>query len=129
MDQTTLHRLRAQDRSDLSTLLAAVNGAKRGLRLDECGDPTIFGSCGAIRACGGTFHVYVACRSPKAWTYAKRQLASFTTVHQDGDEEGVLALSRLPDGTEAATLRDYIGLRQTREVSPWTMRSWKASLT
>ena len=38
--------------------------------------------------------------------------------YQDGDEEGVLILSRMPDECEAQTLRLYIGLRQTREVSP-----------
>ena len=48
----------------------------------------------------------------------RRQLSAFTTVHQDGDDEGVLVLSRLPDESEAETLRHYIGLRQTRNVGP-----------
>jgi hypothetical protein len=52
------------------------------------------------------------------WTYAKKQLAGFATVHQDGDDEGVLVLIRMPSESEAATLRHYIGLRQTREVPP-----------
>ena len=86
--------------------------------------PTIFGSRGHIRACDG-FHVYVRCHSGRAWTFAKRQLASFATVHQDGDDEGVLILSRLPDKDEAETLRHYIGLRQTREVSPEAIQSVK----
>jgi hypothetical protein len=30
----------------------------------------------------------------------------------------VLILSRMPDESEAETLRHYFGLRQTREVSP-----------
>jgi len=77
--------------------------------------PTIFGSRGHIRACDG-FHVYVRCHSGRAWTFAKRQLASFATVHQDGDDEGVLVLSRMPSESEAETLRHYIGLRQTREM-------------
>ena len=29
------------------------------------------------------------------WTYAKRQLAGFATVHQDGDAEGTLLLMRM----------------------------------
>jgi len=66
-------------------------------------------------------------RSVPLWAgFAKRQLANFATVHQDGDDEGVLILSRLPDKDEAETLRHYIGLRQTREVSP---RRSKASKT
>jgi hypothetical protein len=51
----------------------------------------------------------------------RRQLCAFTTVHQDGDDEGVLVLSQLPNESEAETLRHYIGLRQTREVSPETI--------
>jgi hypothetical protein len=39
-----------------------------------------------------------------------------STVHQDGDDEGVLVLVRMPNDSEAATLRHYNGLRQTREV-------------
>ena len=35
-----------------------------------------------------------------------------------GDEEGILVFSKMPDAVEAATLRSYIGLRQTREMSP-----------
>jgi hypothetical protein len=118
MDQPGLNRLRVQDRAELVTLLTTLNGAMNALRRDECGDPTIFGARGHIRACDGTFHVYIACHSPKAWTYAKRQLAGFATVHQDGDDEGVLVLSRMPSEGEAETLRHYIGLRQTREVPP-----------
>jgi len=44
---------------------------------------------------GGMFHVYVGCRFPMHWTYAKRQLAGFATVHQDGDDEGTLLLMRM----------------------------------
>jgi hypothetical protein len=88
------------------------------LRRDECGDPTIFGSRCHIRACDGTFYVYVECRNALHWTHAKKQLASFSMVHQDGDQEGVLALCRMPDESEAATLRRYVGLRQTRAMPP-----------
>jgi hypothetical protein len=118
MDRSELHRLRAQDRADLDKLLTALNGAMKALRRDECGDPTIFGARGHIRACDGTFHVYVRCRSPMHWTYAKKQLAGFATVHQDGDDEGILSLTRMPNANEAATLRGYVGLRQTRDVGP-----------
>ena len=117
MDQPALNRLRAQDRQELSDLLTVLHGAMNALRRDECGDPTIFGSRGHIRACDGTFLIYVVCRSAKHWTYAKRQLA-FCRVIQDGDEEGVLQLDRLPSPGEAEVIRTYIGLRQTRQVSP-----------
>jgi hypothetical protein len=116
--QAGLNRLRAQDRDELSTLLIVLHGAMNALRRDECGDPTIFGSRGTIRACDGMFHVYVRCRSPMHGTYAKKQLAGFATVHQDGDDEGDLVLARMPDESEAETLRHYIGLRQTRNAGP-----------
>jgi hypothetical protein len=118
VNQVTLNHLRVQDRADLVTLLTAVNGAMNAIRRDECGDWTITGSRGTIRACNGKYHVYIPSGSAKAWTFAKKQLASFATPHQDGDDEGILTLSRMPDETEAETLRRYIGLRQTRDVSP-----------
>ncbi|MET4244606.1 hypothetical protein [Bradyrhizobium sp. RT10b] len=118
MDQPGLNRLRAQGRDELSTLLGVLHGAMNALHRDECGDWTIAGSRGHIRACGGTFHVYVQCRSPMHWTYAKKQLAGFAIVHQDGDNEGILLLTRMPSESEVETLRRYIGLRQTRNVGP-----------
>ena len=125
MDQPALSRLRAQDRDELSTLLTVLHGAMNTLRRDQCGDPTIIGSRGHNRACDGTFYICLECRSALAWTHAKRQLASFSMVHRDGDQEGILILSRLPDESEAATLRRYVGLRQTREVSPEAIQSVK----
>jgi hypothetical protein len=118
MDQAKLNVVRGQDRAELETLLTAVNGAMNAIRRDECGDWTIAGSRGTVRACNGRFYVYIPCRSAMAWTYAKKQLGGFTTPHQDGDDEGILTLSRMPDENEAATLRRYIGLRQTRDVPP-----------
>ena len=118
MNRTTLNRLRAQDRQQLETLRVAINGAMNALRRDECGDWTIAGSRGTIRAAYGEFMVFVSCRSRLHWTHARRQLAAFTQVRQDGDDEGVLVLTRTPDAGEAATLRHYIGLRQTVLVPP-----------
>jgi hypothetical protein len=118
MDQTTLNHLRQEDRKQLETLLSIVNGAMNALHRDECGDPAIIGSRGTIRACDGKLYVYIPSGSALAWTWAKKQLAAFTTVSQDGDDEGILVLSRMPDEDEAATLRKYIGLRQTRDIPP-----------
>jgi hypothetical protein len=118
MDQTTLAHLRQEDRKQLETLLSVVNGAVNALRRDECGEPAIIGSRGTIRACDGKFYVYIPSGSALAWTWVKKQLAAFTTVSQDGDDEGILVLSRMPDEVEAATLRKYIGLRQTRDIPP-----------
>ena len=72
---------------------------------------------GTVCACNGKYYVYIPSGSAKAWTYAKKLLASFATPSQDGDEEGILLLSRMPDADEAETLRSYIGLRQTHNVT------------
>jgi hypothetical protein len=117
MDQAKLNRLRRQDRAELETLLTALHGAKNSLRPDDCGDPTITGSRGTIRACNGKYSVYLQCHSIRAWNAAKKQLA-FATVSQDGDDEGILTFTRVPTQDEAETIRDYIGLRQTRAAPP-----------
>ena len=52
-----------------------------------------------------------------------------TAVHQDGHDEGVLILCRMPDENEAATLRRYVGLRQTREVPPERAQKLRSDVT
>lgn len=117
MKQTTLHRLRQQDRAELETLLIALNGAKKALRLDECGDRVITGSRGTIRACEGKFFIYLARKTSRIWNNTKDALSGIATATQDGDEEGILVMERMPSPEEAETLRKHLGLRQTRDVS------------
>jgi hypothetical protein len=112
-----LARLQQQDRVALSSMLVSLNGAKNALRRDQCGDWTIRGSRGHVRACGKRFSVYVTTQSARAWTFAKRAL-DFCQLSQDGDDEGILTLDRLPSSAEAEIMRQYIGLRQTRDVPP-----------
>src|SRR6516164_3553311 len=113
MHETALNQLRQLDRGDLAVFLTAVNGAKNALRRDGCGDWVIAGSRGTIRACNGTFSVFVACRSRRHWFFVRQALDGFCSITQDGDDEGVLRLTRLPAGEEIVRLRHVIGLRQT----------------
>jgi hypothetical protein len=113
MDQARLTSTRKRDHADLICLLDALNGAKNALRRDECGDPVIYGARGRIQAVDSRFYVYVACHSARAWSFAKKALP-FAVVTQDGDEEGILRLDRLPSPEEAESIRRHIGLRQTR---------------
>jgi hypothetical protein len=113
MKQSQLNALRAQDRERLDEMLTAINGAKNALHRDDCGDPAIIGSRGHITACDGEFSIYVACESSKHWTYAKKALA-FCESAKDGDDEGILTLSRLPTADEAEAIRHYTGIRQTQ---------------
>ena len=62
---------------------------------------------------GETWMLVIRCRSALAWTWAKKRLA-FAEVTQDGDDEGVLRLHRLPSPAEAAEIRDILGIWQTR---------------
>lgn len=117
MDQVKLNHLRVQDRTELEALLIIINGAKNAIRRDECSDWIIAGSRGTIRACDGKFYVYISCHSPVIWNNAKKKLSDFTTPSQDGDQEGILLLSQMPATDDAEMLRNYIGLRQTREVT------------
>jgi hypothetical protein len=118
MDQTTIHKFRLVDKSELQTLLGALNGAKNSLGLDACGDYMIEGSRGTIRACNGKFFMYLAPGSARAWGFVKKALASIATPSQDGDDEGILTFDRIPTDEEAEVIRHYIGLRQTRDAPP-----------
>jgi hypothetical protein len=117
---------RRQDRGRLQELTVALDASERQLRRDECGDWQIGGRWGHIYAMGDAFHLVVfvdECdvdaehRSATRWTYAKRRL-SFATVDQDGDDEGILRLTRLPTPEEGEEMRSILGIRRRRHLSP-----------
>src|SRR5882724_6214700 len=124
MDQIKLNLLRIQDRVELETLLISLNGAKNAIKRDECGDWIIAGSRGTIRACDGKFYVYISSGSARAWTFVKKLLVNFTIIHQDGDEEGVLMLSRMLDTDEAEVLRSYICFLQATDTTEKHLQSF-----
>ncbi len=107
-------------RSALLKFAEALNSASNAFRRDECGDPRINGSRGHAYAAlvGGKpgFQLYCICESKQAWTWAKK-LMTFAKVTQDGDEEGILFLDRLPTATEAEIIRSYLGIRPKPEVN------------
>jgi hypothetical protein len=125
MKQFELNALRAEDREHLDEMLTAINGAKNALHRDDCGDPAIIGSRGHITACDGVFSIYVVCQSPKHWTWAKKAL-DFCDVFLDGDDEGIMTLTRLPTADEAEAIRHYTGVKQTRP-GPTDHPSWFAA--
>jgi hypothetical protein len=115
------------DRGRLQELLTALDASEPQLRRDDCGDWRILGRWGHIYAMESMFHLVAftdECdldstgrRSAQRWTIAKRRLA-FATVVQDGDEEGILRLDRLPTAEEAVEIRDIFGIRRRRHLSP-----------
>jgi hypothetical protein len=118
---------RRVDRARLQELLTALNASVRQLRRDECGDWRIGGTKGHVYAMGDAFHLvaftdesdleFDAPRSSRRWTFTKQRLG-FARVVQDGDEEGILRLERLPTELEAVEIRDVLGIRKRRHLSP-----------
>jgi hypothetical protein len=117
-----------RQREALLKLIEALGCRDAALRRDECGDWRIKGRYGHIYAIPGTldrpvvegFQIYFRGAeeplSSKGWTYAKRALA-FCEVTNDGDNEGMLFLDRLPTGEEAEVIRAKLGVAKKREVS------------
>ena len=54
--------------------------------------------------------------TPRRWTSIKQSLA-FCKLSQDGDDEGILYLDRLPKEDEAEAIRDALGLRKRRHMT------------
>jgi hypothetical protein len=97
----------------------ALNAARNAVRLDECRLWTVQGSRGYVSTWGNgqTWMLAVGSKAPRHWTFAKQRMAAFprlAQVTQDGDDEGVLRLMRLPTPVEAAEIRRLIGIRQSR---------------
>jgi hypothetical protein len=107
-------------RARLLDLAAALDASEKGLCRDECGDWGLYGNDGHIYVDGDGFLLVVSGRSARAWTWAKRRL-SFCRVTQDGDDEGCLHLDRLPVADEADEIRDILGIRKRRSLSPETL--------
>ena len=111
------------DRACLAIMRKALNAARNAVRLDECRLWTVRGSRGYVSTWGDgqTWMLAVGSKTPRHWTFAKQRLASFpglALLTQDGDEEGVLRLMRLPAPVEAAEIRRAAGIRQSRPSAP-----------
>jgi hypothetical protein len=104
-----------KQRGALLAFARALNSSPRALRRDECGDWRIGGNRGHAYAVPGGFQFYCAPGSTRAWTFAKRAM-SFAKVTQDGDEEGILFLDRLPTEAEAGIMRRYVAIPKRREM-------------
>ena len=106
------------DRAHLDTFLIAVEASPGALGRPDCrgwvGDYQITGKHGHVLADHPGFLLYVT-GSVQRWKKAKRTLPG--TVTQDGDDEGILRLDRLPAPAEAAAVRDLIGIRKRRHMT------------
>ena len=116
--QQTTHQ---QVRSRLETLLGVLDASPTALGLDDCGDWAIFGKLGYIYIHGQGFLFYVTTgESARRWFNVKQRL-NFCRLTQDGDDEGCLHLDRLPTKIEASAIREALGIRKRRHLSPASM--------
>lgn len=111
----------AKQRPALIELARALGSRDSARRRDECGDWRIAGRFGHIYAVPGSldrpgFQIFIA-RSARWWANAKAALKLFADLANDGDDEGVLFLDRLPTAEEAETIRHYVGLAKKRVLS------------
>jgi hypothetical protein len=109
----------AADRACLDRMREALNASHNAVRLDECRLWTVRGSRGYVSTWGDgqTWMLAVSSKTPRHWTFAKQRLAVFpglAHVTQDGDEEGVFRLMRLPTPEEGAEIRRAAGIRQSK---------------
>jgi hypothetical protein len=116
------------DRASLLALVAALDASPKALHREpldnrnkddgEAPPYAIHGKSGHIYADLTGYLMYVMTgESARRWNNIKGRLA-FCRVTQDGDDEGCLRLDRLPAPHEAAAIRDAIGIKRKRHLSP-----------
>ena len=116
---TSSYKSRAEataDRACLELMRETLNAARNAVRLDECRLRAVRSSRGYVSTWGDgqTWMLAVGSKTPRHWTFAKRRLAVFpglAQVTQDGDDEAVFRLMRLPTPEEAAEIRRTAGVR------------------
>jgi hypothetical protein len=117
------------DKAELEKLMAALAVSNSTLRRDDCGLWVLRGSRGCVSTWGDgaswalTFTGEV---SPLQWTWHKKRL-SFCTVTQDGEIDGVFRLDYLPGASEAAVIREVLGLRKKADLSDDELERRRAS--
>ena len=120
----------AGQRQALLALMPTLGCCEGALRRDECGDWRVEGKRGHIYAIAGTgkpwFLMYVTRSSARGWTAAKKALVPFTRLVNDGDEDGLLFLDRLPSADEAEAIRGAIGVRKRRTYTDEALAELRA---
>ena len=111
------------ERDHLETMVTALDASPTCFKRPICqgwlGDWQITGKLGHVLADGDGFLLYVSTeKSPRRWTNVKAGLTKFCTLTQDGHDEGCLHLDRLPRPHEAALIREALGIRKRRHLSP-----------
>lgn len=120
----------APAREALLAFAEALGSWDAALRHDENGDWRVSGQYGWLYAVAGTLDrpgtadfllhysgpEYIG--SPRGWGFAKRAFEAFgCATTQDGDDEGIVFLDRLPTASEAEIIRAKLGIAKKRVLS------------
>lgn len=107
---------RENDKILLEKLSEHLSTSEDRIRLDDCGDWNIFGRRGHIFTDSKLWYVFVAETTKRKWSAIKAKL-KFMEVSQDGDDEGILKLERMPLQEEAEAIREVLGLNKRPELT------------
>lgn len=102
---------RLSDKLFLQEVAECMNCSQSRIRLDECGDWNIFGKNGHLYTDGlGVLYLFYKAETTWKWRNFKKRF-NFMETYVDGDDEGILALYRLPTEREGEKLRKALKLK------------------
>lgn len=107
-----------------SLKIVKKKNGKNVLHLNECDDWVLTSSYGSIQTDGEYWYLYVIDRR---WSSVKKEL-SFMTLTQDGDDEGILRLDRMPTELEAIKIRKILNLRKMPDYTPEQLKALRDQL-
>lgn len=107
---------RSEDKKYLIALSEALDISEGRIKLDECGDWNLVSPNGIINTDSECWYLFCSPQVVRTWNLIKRKL-SFMVVSQDGDDEGILKLDRMPSEEEAKIIRKIIGGRRRAHLS------------
>lgn len=107
---------RLEDKRYLGELSDVLAVSKNNLHVDECGDWNIRSKLGNISTDTEKWYLYLKGSSTRNWNNIKKKL-KFMHPHQDGDDEGVLSLGRMPTSKEGEKVRKILKMRKTPNLS------------
>lgn len=116
-----------RQRPRLLELADALNVSLSLLRRDPCGDWALQGRYGHVFSAPIGFQIVITGWSARGWNMAKTAL-SFARLQNDGDDEGVFTLDKLPLEDESNKIRKWVGLRKRREITEEALDKLRTNL-
>jgi hypothetical protein len=103
-------------------------GAKQKFGQDEAGNPRIEGKRGRIYVQPSTcdpgksprFQIYFTTGHATGWRFAREAMSQFAKITNNGDDEGILVMERLPSPQEGEVIRDKLEIFKRRYISEET---------